>query len=108
LILDNIELAMTTSTSPSVAPPPVIFRARGLNPDVCLEVFGTKFHVHSVVLKLHSHFFLTFFGSDDKAGGSTGGMGSFAYEWLTKVLDEGKEWMLVCKGQNVSSWWHKV
>ena len=42
------------------------------------------------------------------AGGGTGGMGSFAYEWVTKVLDEGNDWQLVCKGLNVSSWWRKV
>ena len=108
MILDNTELAMATSISPSADLPPVVFKAPGMNPDVCLEVFGTEFHVHSVVLKLHSHFFLTFFDSDDKAGGGTGGMGSFAYEWVTKVLDEGNNWQLVCKGANVSRWWHKV
>jgi hypothetical protein len=80
LILDGIEFAMATSTSPSVAPPPVIFKALGINPDVCLEVFGTRFHVHSMALKLHSQFFLTFFDSADKAGRNSGGSGSFAYE----------------------------
>ena len=98
---------MATSTSP-LAPPPVIFKARGMNPDVCLEVFGIRFHVHSIALKLHSQFFLTFFDSADKVGSSSGESGSFVYEWVTKVVDEGKDWQLVCKGPNVSSWWHKV
>lgn len=35
-------------------------------------------------------------------------MGSFAYEWVTKVLGEGNDWRLVRKGPNVSSWWRKV
>jgi hypothetical protein len=71
-----------------------------MKPDVCLEVFGTEFHVHLVVLKLHSHFFYTFFDSADKS--STGVGGAFKYEWVTKVVDDGMDWQLVCKGQNVS------
>jgi hypothetical protein len=88
-------------------PSPAIFKARGLKPDVCLEVFGTDFHVHSTILKLYSHFFFTFFDSADKSGGSTGS-GCFKYEWVTKVVDDGKDWQLVCKGPNVSIWCNKV
>ena len=86
--------------------PPVIFNARGMTPDVRLTVFYTVFHVHSHILKLHSHFFFTFFDSVDKkddersAGGQSGN--EFKYEWVTKIVDEGKEWQLVSKGPNVS------
>jgi hypothetical protein len=86
--------------SNSTPPSPVVFEARGMKPDVRLEVFGTEFHVHSVVLKLHSHFFYTFFDSADKS--STGGEGASKYEWVTKVVDNGMGWQLVCKGPNVS------
>jgi hypothetical protein len=72
-----------------------------MKPDVCLEVFGTNFHVHSVVLKLHSNFFYAFLTSADK--NSTGAEGPFKYEWITKVVDDGKDWRLVCKGRKVSS-----
>jgi hypothetical protein len=86
--------------SNSAPPSSIVFKARGMKPDVCLQVFDTNFHVHSVVLKLHSHFFYTFFDSADKSG--TRG-GAFKYEWVTKVVDDGKDWQLVCKGPKVNS-----
>jgi hypothetical protein len=86
----------------NITPPSqIVFKARGMKPSVCLEVFGTNFHVHSVVLKLHSHFFYTFFDSADKNSSGVGG--AFKYEWVTKVVDDGKDWQLVCKGPKVSS-----
>jgi hypothetical protein len=86
--------------------PPVIFNARGITSDVRIMVFDTVFHVHSHILKLHSHFFFTFFDSADKkvderaAGGQPGA--TFKYEWVTKIVDEGEDWQLVSKGANVS------
>jgi hypothetical protein len=97
-LTQDTKLKMASNITPSS---PIVFKARGMNPDVCLEVFGTKFHVHSVVLKLHSHFFYTFFDSADK--NNTGSGGTFKYEWVTKVVDDGKDWQLVCKGPKVSS-----
>jgi hypothetical protein len=86
--------------------PPVVFKARGMTPDVRITVFDTVFHVHSHILKLHSHFFFTFFDSADKtrAQGSTGGTSSngFKYEWVTKIVDNGADWQLASKGPNVS------
>ena len=90
-----------------MAPSPVVFKARGLKPDICLEVLGTNFHVHSTILKLYSHFFFTFIDSADKSKGNIG-LGGFKYEWVTKVVDDGKDWQLVCKGPNVSSWCNKL
>ncbi|KAF4637464.1 hypothetical protein G7Y89_g620 [Cudoniella acicularis] len=49
-------------------PSPIVFTARGLAVDTRLKVFDTEFHVHPVVLKLHSHFFFKFLDSADKAG----------------------------------------
>lgn len=90
-----------------MAPSPVVFKARGLTPDVCLEVFDNRFHVHPTILKLYSHFFFTFFDSADKSGGSSES-GGFKYEWVTKVVDDGNDWQLVCKGPNVSRRCSKV
>jgi len=48
---------------------------------------------------------LTFFDSADKkvdkraAGGQSDA--TFKYEWITKIVDEGKDWQLVSKGANV-------
>jgi hypothetical protein len=84
---------------------PVVFNARGMTLDVRITVFETVFHVHSQILKLHSYFFLTFFDSADKkvdkraAGGQSDA--TFKYEWITKIVDEGKDWQLVSKGANV-------
>ncbi|KAF8849416.1 hypothetical protein BDZ45DRAFT_752780 [Acephala macrosclerotiorum] len=41
----------------SIAIPKITFSARGLELDTCLKVFNTEFHVHSVILKMHSAFF---------------------------------------------------
>jgi hypothetical protein len=87
-------------------PTPVIFKARGMTADVQITVFDTVFYVHSQILKLHSHFFFTFFDSADKkvtkraAGGQSDT--TFKYEWVTKIVDNGEDWQLVSKGANVS------
>src|SRR6187402_2341564 len=45
---------------------PIVFHTPGLKPDVRLMVFDEEFHVHSVLLKLHSAFFRKFLDSPDK------------------------------------------
>ncbi|PBP24241.1 hypothetical protein BUE80_DR004880 [Diplocarpon rosae] len=45
---------------------PIIFSTPGLKPDTLLVVLGQEFHVHSLLLKLHSAFFRKFLDSPDK------------------------------------------
>ena len=101
---------------------PIVFQSPGLKPDVSLKVFKVEFHVHSVLLRLHSAFFRKFLDSADKnvsaststmsssgngsaigttpteasATWSTMVYGDMKYKWVTKV-DEGEEdkWCLV-------------
>jgi hypothetical protein len=76
-------------------PGPIIFKAR-VNADVHLRAFDTDFHVHSVILKIHSAFFSKFLDSADKTATLTNPtpVGCFKYEWVTKV-DEDGTWGLV-------------
>jgi hypothetical protein len=75
-------------------PKPVSFTARGLTADVRLGVFDAEFHVHSVVLKMHSAFFFKFLDSPDKIPAAAVAPGPFKYEWVTKI-DEDGSWSLV-------------
>ncbi|TVY80280.1 hypothetical protein LSUE1_G007023 [Lachnellula suecica] len=97
----------------SPASQPIIFQSPGLQPDVRLTVFHTEFHVHSVLLKLHSAFFRKFLDSPDKAPAvdqvvnrSVAAPASitptrFKYEWITEIEAEGT-WHLIAAryGQN--------
>jgi hypothetical protein len=87
-----------SSTSTTNYLSPVIFNARGSNIDVRLDVFNIMFHVHSSILKLNSPFF-TFFDSADKLQ-SPAFTDGFKCEWVTKVVDGGTDWQLVCEGLN--------
>lgn len=80
---------------------PVTFKARGLTVDTRLKVFNTVFHVHSVILKLNSHYFYTFLDSADKVDTPASGSTQFRYDWVTKVDDDGKGWQLVANGPDV-------
>src|ERR1039458_7906597 len=84
-----------SSTSPTI-----VFDAPGHEVDIRLQVFQQEFHVHSVVLKLHSEFFRTFLDSPDKAiAPARTDMMGFRYEWITKVDDDGS-WHLVALQKN--------
>ncbi|TVY39024.1 hypothetical protein LSUB1_G004581 [Lachnellula subtilissima] len=99
---------------------PIIFTLPSLNPDVRIQVFHDwEFHVHSVVLKLHSALFRKFLDSADKVHdnavepsvsgsivkqGSWGGAkpasgGCFRYEWVTQIDDDGNGWYLAEKSK---------
>ena len=54
------------SESPKGTREPIVFQSPGLKPDVRLTVCGQEFHVHSVILKLHSNFFRKFLDSPEK------------------------------------------
>jgi hypothetical protein len=72
-------------------PSPIIFKARGLNADVRLRAFEIDFHVHSVILKIHSAFFFKFLDSADKTAALTNPTPAdgFKYEWVTKIDEDG-------------------
>jgi len=73
---------------------PIIF-APHVQTDTLLRVFGQEFHVHSIILKIHSHFFATFMDSGDKVAGTSTNP-KFKYEWVSEVDEDGKDWSLVC------------
>lgn len=81
------------------APKPVVFKARGVEIDTRLKVFDTVFHVSSTILKMHSQYFFKFLDSADKVIGT--GHGDFKYDWVTKIVDDGKDWQLVAAGTSV-------
>jgi hypothetical protein len=74
---------------------PVIFKAPGFPSDLRLQVFETMFHVHSVILKLHSEFFFKFLDSPEKMIPGVLIAPGFKYEWVTKVDEDGEGWGLV-------------
>jgi hypothetical protein len=74
---------------------PIIFQARGLHPDLRLQVFKTPFYVHSIILKLHSEFFFEFLDSPDKKDLAASNAEGLKYEWVTKVDEDGLGWALV-------------
>lgn len=84
---------------------PIIFKSPGLDPDVRLKVFEHEFHVHSVVLKLHSNYFRCFLDSPDKLGTSVSS--SFRYNYISMIDPDGT-WELesvekVCRSPRYSS-----
>jgi hypothetical protein len=114
---------------------PIVFQSPGLKPDVSFNVFDVEFHVHSILLKLHSAFFRKFLDSPDKtvspstvnndsASGTTPPGDSafglclasveFKYKWATKVDENDVEkWHLVEDNSKVfqnltSKWSNKV
>ncbi|KAK0115488.1 hypothetical protein ONS96_013943 [Cadophora gregata f. sp. sojae] len=86
------------ATHNDTTPEPTVFRARGMEIDTHLTVFSKVFHVSSAILKMHSQYFFKFLDSADKiAVESSDG---FKYDWVTKIVDDGKDWQLVCAGPN--------
>tara|TARA_R110002060_G_scaffold12662_1_gene18027 strand:+ start:1294 stop:1518 length:225 start_codon:yes stop_codon:yes gene_type:complete len=66
--------------------------------DTHLGVFGIILQVSTAVLKMHSQYFFKFLDSADKVGGT--GHGDFKYDWITKIVDDGKDWHVVAAGLN--------
>ena len=82
-------MASTGNSNDELPASPIIFEARGLVPDVHLDVFGTMIHVHSTVLKMHSHYFFSYLDAPGSAIAIPGT--AFKYDWTTKVVDEGQD-----------------
>ncbi|TVY46256.1 hypothetical protein LOCC1_G004347 [Lachnellula occidentalis] len=83
-------------------PIPIVFTAPGLGPDMSIEVFKQIFHVNSMVLKIHSEYFRNYLDSPDKSPASSVS-GSFKYEWVTQVDEDGTGWSLTAKENYKSS-----
>lgn len=72
-------------------PDPIIFVLPGMKPDVRLDIFGQHIHVHSLILKLHSHYFRKFLDSPEKSGERASA--DFQYEYAAAIDDDGS-WAL--------------
>jgi hypothetical protein len=79
------------SKSPKDTREPIVFKSPGLKPDLRLTVVGQVFHVHSIILKLHSNFFRKFLGSADKVAAPASA--SFQYDYVS-VFDADGSWGL--------------
>jgi hypothetical protein len=73
----------------------IVFSTPGMKPDTCLQVFSKVFHVHSILLKLHSAYFRTFLDSPDK---SLDLNGAFRYDYVS-VVDLDGTWGLEVKAK---------
>ncbi|KAE8442862.1 hypothetical protein EG329_002604 [Mollisiaceae sp. DMI_Dod_QoI] len=69
---------------------PIVFSAQGQpQPDTRLTVFDRQFHVHSMVLKLHSGYFNAFFEPKNEEPAPEPAPGQFKYEYITKIDNDG-------------------
>jgi hypothetical protein len=64
----------------------IVFAASGLKADVRIKVFEQEFHVHSVVLKLHSAFFRKFIDVEDRVSSYSE---IFRYDYISCVDVDG-------------------
>jgi hypothetical protein len=94
-------MASTEKSNDELPTSPIIFKVRGLVPDVHLDVFSTIIHVHSTILKIYSHFFFSYLDAPGSAIAIPGT--AFKYDWTTKVVDEGQDWQLVSNNDKVCS-----
>ena len=74
---------------------PIVFKLRKN------EAFE-EFHVCTDILKWHSEFFSTFLHSPEKDKLPSIDI-KFKYKWVTKVDEDGKDWMVTACGKKVSS-----
>jgi hypothetical protein len=79
------------AASDAEKPSPVVFISPGLKPDVRLVVFKTEYHVHFLILKLHSNYFRKFLDSPDKEAAPASAQ--FRYDY-TSVIDDAGIWAL--------------
>jgi hypothetical protein len=90
-----------TSPSDAKIQKPIIFSIPHMTPDVRLQVFDQPFHVHSMVLRIHSSFFRTFLDSADKANIATTSS-AFPYDYVTELDADRQGWNLVRSEKKVS------
>lgn len=75
------------SPNDTQAQEPIVFQSPGLKPDVRLTICGQEFHVHSVILKLHSNFFRKFIDSPDKEAAPASF--PFKYDYVSVIDADG-------------------
>ena len=85
------KMAYTDTSSQGIASNPIVFAASGFKPDVRIKVFEREFHVHSIVLKLHSAFFRMLFESDDRVPPAS--EETFQYDYIS-IPDVNGGWEL--------------
>jgi hypothetical protein len=73
---------------------PIIFSSPDLKPDVRLKVFNQEFHVHSVILRLHSAYFRRFLDSPEKPDKALTVGGIFKYDYISIIDEDGGDWGL--------------
>jgi BTB/POZ domain len=78
--------------SPKDSKEPIVFHSPGLKPDVRLTVFKQEFHVHSVILKLHSNSFRKFLDSPQKE--AVPASSPFKYDYISVFDDDDITWGL--------------
>ncbi|EPE24747.1 hypothetical protein GLAREA_08600 [Glarea lozoyensis ATCC 20868] len=81
---------------------PIVFLISHMTPDVRLQVFDQPFHIHSMVLRIHSSFFRTFLDSVDKTDIAPSATG-FAYDSITEIDADGQGWNLVRSEKKIYS-----
>lgn len=81
------------SSDAVTGPPPITFVSPGLQLDARLLVFDQEYHVHSLVLKLHSAYFRRYLHSAEKDGEAAYAAAQFKYDYVS-VIDEDGVWGL--------------
>jgi hypothetical protein len=78
--------SLTSSNASTNGTNAIVFAASGLKPDVRIKVFEQEFHVHSVVLKLHSAFFRKLIDIEDRVSSYSE---TFRYDYISCVDVDG-------------------
>lgn len=71
----------------SSGPAPIIDASPGLKPDVRIRVLDKSYHVHFIILKLHSNYFRRFLDSPERQG--TRASADFQYEYVAVFDGDG-------------------
>lgn len=79
---------------------PIVFTARGLDLDVCINVLGQEFHVHSNILKPKSEFFCTGIKWMDSPDRAQNIRGPFRYNWVSTIDDDGTWGLIAATPEN--------
>lgn len=77
------------SSDAVTGPPPIAFVSPGLQPDARLLVFDQEYHVHSLILKLHSAYFRRYLDSAEKDSETVDAAAQFKYEYVSVIDGDG-------------------
>jgi hypothetical protein len=100
--------SLISGNASTIGANPIVFAASGLKPDVRIKVFEQEFHVHSVVLRLHSAFFRKLIDVEDRVSSYSE---TFRYDYISCV-DVGGGWGLEVATEvrqvHNNSEWHEL